>query len=187
MSATRRVATVSDGRPDPRPRRKRGAVGRWHILKFWIGLLSLFLGPATVGIVGARIGGWRYFSAPEIGLNLSAAIIGVMVIRNAGALRTWSRRWISMLLIGSVLSACALGRIAVDTADWYVPMDGVEVTITGSEDYQFRVYNTVIRTGTGQTYSAPLLVRIPVMLGPAHLTIGHFSGHVLAVEQPRVP
>ncbi len=92
------------------------------------------------------------------------------------------RRWLwaPLFLIRGTGGAV---RGAVLAADWLVTPDRRLVTID-RDAVAVRSQATRVKVVGGAWYSAPFFTRFEVDPGPARITIGHFSGTLLLVEQP---
>jgi hypothetical protein len=84
-------------------------------------------------------------------------------------------------VIFGAAGALTLWLGANDVGDWLVPPETRSVVVDRTFE-SIRTGVTTIYTDVGK-FQSPLFLSFHVEAGPATLTLGHFSGHVLAVDQ----
>ena len=159
-----------------------------------LGLIAIT--PAILAVIASRVGGWRYSAGVEAGAYLflgvgSAFVVAALALgrmpadRRMMSLFIWKIDTVKhrrpVALVFALVGAFVFWVAANDIGDWLVPPDTRSVVIDRSRE-SIRTGVTSIYTDVGN-FEGPWFVSFEVQPGPALLTLGHFSGHVLAVDQ----
>jgi hypothetical protein len=159
-------------------------------------MLLAVIAPLLLGLAGGAFASWPYRAALEAGMMGTGALMGLAGAVIAAQRLTKRRSAASMggpsflgrhpgvALVGSLVFVLG-GSIwtAFDVADWSVPPDRLVVNIVSTHSGG-RGRHTDVWTDTRRTYSSPLFMQIPAHPGTAAIYVGHYSRHLLRVEQP---
>ena len=159
--------------------------------------LALIVGltPGAVGLLFMPTLPWQLRAVPQ---SWSALVAGIMfgsvaigLILRSSFRSTFRRNggflgrhlWFSTPVTG-VLAAAGLTIGTQGMLDLVVPPDTIDVVVTATLSTGRGLQEEVLTSGSrSRSYKTPLLWYPPVAVGPARLTVGHFSGLVLRIEQ----
>jgi hypothetical protein len=148
----------------------------------WL-LVVLLLSPWIAGLLAESLEG-RARTIPETLFWVSIGVIPFVLFgtaRGRDFVRRQSRirQAIATVLLGLV-AVWSLGQVSVLVADWLVPLDRTEVTISAAP-FGARYVRVTLVTAD-MTYETPMFWTPRPGAGPARLTLGHFSRRVLAID-----